>query len=136
MSPLSGHGTLLRLGLATCALLLLSGCDAFSERFTGRQDVLVLASGRVDLSPEAVSFDTHGKARVVGSMASVCIPLRGDFPMQRVDLMQKEFDRLLGAAQIKATIVTSSGKRIALGSPMQAWALKGFVEEPTSFPHA
>ena len=43
--------------------------------------------------------------------------------------MQNEFDRLLGSAHITATIVTGSGTRIALGSPMQAWALKGFVEE-------
>lgn len=49
--------------------------------------------------------------------------------MQDAISMKKEFDRLLGAARIEATIVTSSGRRIALGSPMQAWARKGFVEE-------
>jgi hypothetical protein len=129
MRPLSRHGTKLQFGLTACALLSLSGCDAFSGRFTGRQNLLVLAPGQVTLSPDVMSFNTHGKAKVVGSVVSVCIPLRGGFPMVSSDENQKEFDRLLGPAQIRATMIANDGRRIALGSPMQSWARKGFVEE-------
>lgn len=129
MSSFALPGISFRFAMAACVMLSLSGCDAFSERFTGRQNVLVLATDGVTLSPEPVSFNTHGKAKVVGEVVSVCIPLRGGFPMTSSHVMQKEFDRLLGAAQIHATLISSNGRRIALGSPMQAWALEGFIEK-------
>lgn len=111
------------------ALLVLSGCDAFTERFIGKESALVMSKVPVTFSMEKTVFDTRGKAEVAGSMVNVCLPLRGDFPMTSSNDMAKEFNRLLGAAQLHATIVTDSGQRIEFSDPAQAWNLTGQVEK-------
>jgi hypothetical protein len=110
-------------------LIALSGCDAFTDRFAGKENALVIASAPLTLSTEKTVFDTRDKAAVVGSMINVCLPMRGDFPMTSSNDMAKEFNRLLGTARLHATIVTDSGQRIELSDPAQAWNLKGYVEE-------
>ena len=67
--------------------------------------------------------------KVLGEWSSLCFSLRGDFPLQDPQAMDRQFAESMGNAKIKVELTLSDGARVALRPPLQAWSLRGKVVE-------
>ena len=117
------------------ASLLLAACDASVEKtldvFTSRQaNLVVLLAKPTQLGPTPkVLVSSTEPMKVLGEWSSLCFSLRGDFPLQDPQAMDRQFAESMGNAKIKVELTLSDGARVALRPPLQAWSLRGKVVE-------
>ena len=115
-------------------LTLLCGCGdaAFKllDRLFGKKtNVVILADTPISLGQSEVTFKAHGDAIVVGQHSAVCVVLAGNIPLQNVDVMDAEYERLLGGVEFTATVETTSGESYELCQVNQTWSRSGRVVE-------
>lgn len=85
---------------------------------------VVLASSAFELSQKPVSFAPPTEAAVAGKLSNVCIVLAGGVPLKG---SEKEGERLLNNAKIKAIVTTDVGVTHEFGCQGIGWAMSGRV---------
>lgn len=116
----------LHLGASTrvCAsligvLVVLAGCDRLTDTLSSwiwgvERHVAVISATPVKLSTEPVRFELRDPAKVVGSIAAVCLSLRGDLELARPNVMEAEFRSLMKGALVTVIATTSNGTNVEL----------------------
>jgi hypothetical protein len=113
--------------------LLVSGCDQVSDGVArivsggAKTTVVILAPAPLQISPSPLRLDPGKPLEVVGTIAGVCLSLRGDLPMGTADVMNAEFASHMKGIAVTAQVTTPSGKKVALGKPYQSWSKDGKV---------
>lgn len=116
---------------ATAVLTLsLGGCDRMPDDFerllrAEKTVVTVLAADPLTISSVPVRFEKP--LRVVGSMSSVCLSLRGDLRLSSAEMMTAEFKSLMRGASVKAFATTAKGQTVALSAPAETWSKEGRI---------
>ena len=119
----------MKLTLACCLVCLgLIGCapsDDFMDSLFGiKHNSVVLASSAFELSRTPVSFAPATGAEVSGKLSNICVVLAGGVPSKS---SEKEGERLLNGAQIKASVSTDAGATHEFSCQGIGWAMSGRV---------
>ena len=111
----------------------LFGCDRVMDLFDWlegtKTNIFVLSNVPVMIGKKYSSFKIQGEAIVVGSKASICFVLRGNFPLAASDVMEQEYDKYLKGKNITALIHTENDSKIEVDKPYQSWSKYGVIEK-------
>jgi len=123
-----------RLAAITLLPLLLAGCDRLFDELSRvlwgvETTVTIIAAAPMKVSPAPTRFDLPEPAKVVGTVAHVCLSLRGDLPLGSPEVMTAEFKNLMRGASVTVVATTTEGKTVTLSKPSQAWSKSGKIEK-------
>ena len=114
-------------------IFALFGCDRVMDVFDWlegtKTNVYVMTNKPISIGKKYISFNTQGDAVVVGSKASICFVLRGNFPLAASDVMEQEYDKYLKGKNITALIQTEKNSKIEVDKPYQSWSKYGVIEK-------
>ena len=113
------------IGLVGIALVGCSSADDFIDSLFGiKHNAVILARGGIDISstPTILTPVTH--AQVVGKSSDVCVVLAGGIAAKD---SEKEVQRILNGAKLRAEITMSDGSRHEFNCPGSGWALNGRI---------
>ena len=112
----------------------LAACDRNAKKLldlmAGRESkVVVLAQNPVVLKNQILNLTPKEPLEVLGDWTSICFSLRGDVPLQDNKKMEQLISDAMQGAQVKVSLVLSTGERVVLHPPMQAWSMYGNILE-------